>query len=160
MKMVLMYGLWSGRIWINVKNGERKRGLKCDILETQHLPPTNHVACPHETLHWFSLNSWLLELSLAWLFFSNKSSHDLRYLRGSWFLLWLILACQPWMLQMMVLVLTTFFLYMSFCCKKEYLKMFMHWKWWAINMHKNRFLLHIVKHFKIYQCSEPKRNNN
>jgi hypothetical protein len=35
MKMVLMNGLWSGRIWINVKNGERKRGWKCDNPETQ-----------------------------------------------------------------------------------------------------------------------------
>jgi hypothetical protein len=26
MKVLLMNGLWSGRIWINVMNGERKGG--------------------------------------------------------------------------------------------------------------------------------------
>jgi hypothetical protein len=32
MKMVLMNGLWSGRIWINVKNGERKEDENATIL--------------------------------------------------------------------------------------------------------------------------------
>jgi hypothetical protein len=33
--MVLMNGLWSGRIWINLKNGEGKGGWKYDISESQ-----------------------------------------------------------------------------------------------------------------------------
>ena len=35
-EMVLTNGLWSGRIWINVMNDERKGGCKCDNPETQH----------------------------------------------------------------------------------------------------------------------------
>ena len=32
MKMVLMNGLWSGRIWTNVKNGEGKEDENVTIL--------------------------------------------------------------------------------------------------------------------------------
>jgi hypothetical protein len=38
MKMVLMNGLWSGRIWINVKNGERKEDENATILRL-NIPP-------------------------------------------------------------------------------------------------------------------------
>ena len=37
MKMVLMNGLWSGRIWTNVKNGEGKEDENV-YSETQQLP--------------------------------------------------------------------------------------------------------------------------
>ena len=40
-EMVLMNGLWIGRIWINVKNGEGKGGWKYDISESQHTPQLN-----------------------------------------------------------------------------------------------------------------------
>ena len=37
-EMVLMNGLWSGRIWINVKDGEGKGGWKYDIFESEQYP--------------------------------------------------------------------------------------------------------------------------
>jgi len=51
-KMVLMQG------YTEMENAykSRKKGVKDDILVTQHLSPTEHVVCPHANLHLIFLN--------------------------------------------------------------------------------------------------------
>ena len=41
----------KGEITDNCGKGYQEKRIKHDILATQHLPPTESVACPHANLH-------------------------------------------------------------------------------------------------------------
>ena len=55
-----------------------------------------------------------LTLSLDDDVFNNKSFHDVKYMSGNWFYLWLVLVSQPWICKMLVLVSTTFIFFACF----------------------------------------------
>ena len=72
-----------------MRNSGGKIGWICDIWVTQHLPPTELVACPHATVHkLFDL----LNLVVHGDVFNNKSFHCVRHIRNILFFVWLDFA--------------------------------------------------------------------
>ena len=85
--------------------------MKIWHLGNQTFPPIELVPCPHATVHKLF---GFLTLVLHDNVFNNKSFHDVKYISRSWFYLWFVLVWQPWIWQMLVLVLTPFIVFTYF----------------------------------------------